>query len=166
MSGRQFRLSGVVADERLFADLYASLRRFAAVVGASEDDPDDLVQEAVARTLRWHRLSELEDPGAYLRTVIVRLVSNQRRSLGRRRTAFGRLRGSAGSVAAAPVYGSDLDLFQSPPQDRAVLWLSVVEEMPLARVAAVLGCSERAVRMRKHRALRRLRALIEEASDD
>ena len=36
------------SDDVLFAELYPRLRRFAAVVGSPDDDPDDLVQEAVA----------------------------------------------------------------------------------------------------------------------
>ena len=31
----------------VFRELYPRLRRFAAVVGAAESDPDDLVQEAL-----------------------------------------------------------------------------------------------------------------------
>ncbi len=30
-------------------------------------DPDDLLQEAIARVLRRHRLTDLDQPGAYLR---------------------------------------------------------------------------------------------------
>lgn len=48
-------------ESRLFAQLYPGLRRFAAVVGPTEVDPDDLAQEAVARVLRHHRLTELND---------------------------------------------------------------------------------------------------------
>ena len=50
--------TGPVADDprpddgALFARLYPGLRRFAAVCGSFDTDPDDLVQEAVARTLR------------------------------------------------------------------------------------------------------------------
>ena len=40
------------AESRIFADLYPSLRRFAAVVGSVDIDPDDLVQDALVRALR------------------------------------------------------------------------------------------------------------------
>ena len=75
-------------DATLFEQLYPSLHRFAAVTGGRDDDPDDLVQEAVARTLRHHSLSSLDRPGAYLRQAIVNLASNRRRSLARGRSAL------------------------------------------------------------------------------
>ena len=42
-------------------------------------------------------------------------------------------------------------------RDREVLRLAVWEELPRAQIADVLGCSENAVNVRLHRALRRLR---------
>ena len=35
-------------DRQIFGDLYPSLRRFAAVVGDDDMEPDDLVQEVLA----------------------------------------------------------------------------------------------------------------------
>jgi DNA-directed RNA polymerase specialized sigma24 family protein len=71
-------------DGVIFAALYPGLRRFAAVVGWPEHEPDDLVQEAVARALRHGPIGSLENPGAYLRTSVVRLVSNRTRGRFRR----------------------------------------------------------------------------------
>src|SRR4051812_19140119 len=65
-------------DERLFAQLYAPLHRFAAVVKPPEVDADDLVQEALLRTLALRPLCEYEDPASYLRRTIVNLASNER----------------------------------------------------------------------------------------
>ncbi|MBX3286283.1 MAG: RNA polymerase subunit sigma-24, partial [Actinobacteria bacterium] len=67
-----------------FEALYPALRRFAAVVGGPATEPDDLVQEALARTLARGSLADLDDPAVYLRRVVARLASNERRSQGRR----------------------------------------------------------------------------------
>ncbi len=152
-------------DAGLFETLYPGLRRFAAAVGPNEMDPDDLVQEALSRALARGRLCDLRDPGAYLRVAIVRIASNERRRLGRWRRALPR---------AAPVeeqwasdYPSDLDdLARLSPEDRALLYLTVVEGFPLGEVARQLGSSEGAVRMRRHRALRVLRNAIEKEEQD
>ena len=155
----------LVDDPRLFEILYPGLRRFAAAVAPFEMDPDDLLQEAVSRALVQGRLTDLRDPGAYLRVTMVRLASNERRRLGRWRRALAR---------AAPVeepwvgdYPSDLgDLDRLSPEDRALLYLTVVEAFPLGEVARLLGRSEGAMRMRRHRALRALRnALAKEEQD-
>src|SRR2546421_7043445 len=108
------RLVGVVEDdEAVFERIYPSLRRFAAVTGSADVDPDDLVQEAVARTLRRHTLAELDDPGAYLRRAIVNLAANRRRGLARWRLALARLDRDDDSRPAE--YASDLtDLLRLP----------------------------------------------------
>lgn len=144
-------------DGVIFAALYPGLRRFAAVVGWPEHEPDDLVQEAVARALRHGPIGSLENPGAYLRTSVVRLVSNRTRGRFRRGAVH---RSLAAGVAAGGLdsYPSDLDeLRRLDAQDRAVLFLSVIERRPFAEIATLLGIAEPAARKRSSRALARLR---------
>jgi DNA-directed RNA polymerase specialized sigma24 family protein len=69
----------LLEESQLFEQLYPPLRRFAAVVAPREVDPDDLLQEAAARVLTKHRLTELNQPGVYLRRTMVNLASNHRR---------------------------------------------------------------------------------------
>jgi RNA polymerase sigma factor (sigma-70 family) len=165
MTGEQRHGSRAVAhdDEAEFASLYPALRRFAAVVGSYQDDPDDLVQEALARVLAVGGLGVARDPGAYLRTAIVRIASNDRRRAARGQRTIGRL---AGSQNEADQYPSDLaDLLGLSPVDRAVIYLAVIDGMPHKEIAAQLSLSESAVRKRSSRALRRLRAdLLEETN--
>jgi len=146
----------VRGDSELFEELYPGLRRFAAAIGPSEVDPDDLVQEAVARTLRQHRLTDLDEPAAYLRRTITNLASNQRRGFARWRAAVGRVsRTEEGKLAE---YDSDLsDLLRVAPEHRAVLYLVEVEDRPYAEVATLLGITEEAARARASRARRQLR---------
>lgn len=155
----------VRTDASLFASLYPSLRAFAAVTGAVDVEPDDLVQEAVARTLRQHRLVDLDDAGAYLRRTIVNLAANRRRSMARWRIAVARL--DRVEEAQVAEYGSDLeDLLRLAPDARALLFMVEVEGRSYADAAQVLGVSEEAARTRAARARRRLRAGLEGATDD
>lgn len=73
-----------LTDQEIFGQLYPGLRRFAAVVGAVDMDPDDLVQDAVSRALALGPLRRLDSPGAYLRRAIVNAASNDRRGVNRR----------------------------------------------------------------------------------
>lgn len=149
----------LMEESRLFEQLYPGLRRFAAVVGPTESDPDDLLQEAVARVLRHHRLTELNDPGPYLRRTIVNLAANQRRQFARMRRALGRL--GAGATQARDPYPSDLaELTELPPRERAVLYLAEVEGYRYAEIGRMLDCTEVAARKRALRARRRLHAVI------
>jgi RNA polymerase sigma-70 factor (ECF subfamily) len=122
-------------------------------------DPDDLLQEAVARVLRRRRLTDLDEPGAYLRKTMVNLASNQRRSLARERRALGRFVASTESVG--DIYPSDLnELLRLPPRERAVLYLSEVEGYRYAEIGSLLGCSEAAARKRAMKARRHLYAQV------
>ena len=148
-------------ETRIFAELYPSLRRFAAVVGPIETDPDDLLQEAVARTLRHHHLDELDHPGAYLRRTIVNLASNERRSFAIRRRMLNRF--TSDTAISTDDYPSDLaDLCNVPPQERAALYLSEVEGYRYGEIGRSLGCSEAAARKRAMRGRRRLADVLAE----
>jgi RNA polymerase sigma-70 factor (ECF subfamily) len=152
-------------ESRLFAELYGPLRRFAAVVGPAEVDPDDLLQEAVARVLRRGHLTDLDQPAAYLRKTMLNLASNSRRKFARERRALVRL--GPASLPTSDVYPSDLDELRSlSPRERAVLYLSEVEGYRYAEVGDLLGCTEAAARKQAMRARRHLYAqVIGEATD-
>lgn len=155
----------VETDESVFAALYPALRRFAAVTGPVDVEPDDLVQEAVARTLRRHRLVDLDDAGAYLRRTIVNIAANQRRSKARWRLAVARL--DRTDDTTRDQYASDLDdLLALAPDDRALLYMVEVEGRSYADAAPVLGINEDAARARAARARKRLRAGLEGATDE
>jgi DNA-directed RNA polymerase specialized sigma24 family protein len=153
---RQCESESVTDDEAIFAELYAPLRRFASAVRPIEIDADDLVQEALMRTLVRQPLVALDDPGAYLRTAIVRLASNERRSFGRRRRALERY--GADEVGDPVAYPSDVsDLRRLDPAERAAVYLAAVERRSHREIAQLLGCSEDAARNRVSRGLARLR---------
>ena len=143
-------------DEAIFSSLYPALRRFAGAVRPAGADADDLVQEALTRTLALRSLATIDDPLNYLRTAMTRIASNWAR--GARRAAARR------PVEGAPldvvdVYPSDLeDLLRAPPRARAVLFLTVVEQHSYRDAAAIVGVSEGAARQLASRALRGLRA--------
>jgi len=163
MGGVQGDSSGI-ADEHVFAQLYPGLRRFANVVRPAEVDADDLVQDALVRTLAATRLADLDDPGAYLRTAMVRVAANHRRSLGRRRSALARLRAKD---AGAEDYPSDLaDLMRLSAADRTLLYLVTVEGRSYADASIVLGCREATARARASRALRRLRIELDDEDQE
>jgi RNA polymerase sigma-70 factor (ECF subfamily) len=143
-------------DERLFVELAPGLRRFAAVVRPPEMEADDLVQEALARTLARRSLSSLDNPGAYLRTSIVRVASNVTRSRRRERARLELV--AEREPGRDDSYPSDLaELMRVPVTARAVLYLSVIEGRSYREIAPIVGCSEVNARALASRALRDLR---------
>ena len=150
------RTRGDDSDEGLFIALYPALRRFAAAIRPVGIDADDLVQEALTRTLARRSLASIEEPLAFVRTVIVRIAANHAR--GRRRADARWARAGVPDSETADAYPSDLtDLMRVPPRARAVLFLTVLEDRSFADAAAVVGCTEAAARQLSSRALRALR---------
>lgn len=142
-------------DAALFRSLYPQLRRVAAVSSLPEVDPDDLVQEALVRTLRRHRLADLDHPAAYLSRTILNLASNHRRKLGRARRALARL----GTHETTEVsYPSDLsELMRLTPEQRFLLYLCEVEGRTYREAAELAAMTEAAVAKAVQRARGRLR---------
>lgn len=148
------------SEADLFREMYPRLRRFAAAIGPEEVEPDDLVQEAVERTLRSHRLTELDNPFAYLTRTIVNLASNQRRGFARSRRAANRMHIDE---AVPTAYPSDLeDLLRLPAKQRAMLYLREVEGLSYAEVGEQMAMDERAVARATQRARKRLGAELRE----
>ena len=151
------------AEAGLIVGLYPHLRSFASVVAPAEEDPNDLVQEALVRTLRGGSLSRLEHPKAYLRTAIYHLAVSARRHWKAQRQALVRIEVEPQS----PEYSWQVDeLLALSPRARAVLYLRVIERMPYAEIATLLECSETSARKAASRAKGQLRRLLSEEVND
>lgn len=140
------------SDGQVFRRIYSDLRRFAAICASPSQEPDDLLQEAVARTLVRHHLADLKDPGAYLRTVIANLA----RDAAKHDRVVQRTPMKTSSWEDS--YPSQLsDLGRLSADERAAVFLIDVERMSIRSAAQVLDCSvshARTLRSRAHRKLR------------
>jgi DNA-directed RNA polymerase specialized sigma24 family protein len=150
-----------VTDGEIFAGLYPSLLRFAAAVRPVGIDPQDLVQEALARALAVRPLSEIDEPSTYLRTAMVRIASNLQRGRRRANARLARLQITGETLDGYP---SDLaDLLRVAPRARAILFLTIIDGQQYSAAAMIVGCSEPAARTIASRALRELqRQLVSE----
>jgi DNA-directed RNA polymerase specialized sigma24 family protein len=150
-------------DEATFRELYPALWRFAAAISAAPVDPDDLVQDALTAVLRRPAGAEpIASPAAYLRQAVLNAERSQRRTAVRRRTVDPLL---VTDDAVTPTYPSDLAVLDGlAADDRALLYLTVVERWTFAEVATLLDKSESGLRMRATRLRRALRDQL--AADD
>lgn len=140
-------------DDAAFRLIYRRLRRYAAVVGRSIDDPDDLVQEALSRLLA--RADPPEDVESFLRVSISNLAADRHRRQGRfnlRRPLLERERSV--HLDAYPSEFTALD--DLDPRSRAILWLSHVEGWTFDEIGALLGVSPASARKRASRGRRAL----------
>lgn len=146
-------------EHRLIAELYPSLRRFASAVRPPGEDGNDLVQEALLRTLRSKgSLMGLDNPGAYVRRTIVNLAKTHQRSEERRRNAWSKLGPETHDI---PSYSWELEeLRMVPPKSRAVLYLRIIEGWPYSDIGEMLGCSQVSARVAASRGKRQLEAAL------
>jgi DNA-directed RNA polymerase specialized sigma24 family protein len=152
---RPGRRSGGDDDTIVLERIYPGLLRYAAMVCPCEDDPEDLVQDALLRTLGSGPLRRLTNPSAYLKRSISNLAANRRRRLGRWRAKVGRI---APCEAGPASYPSDLSFLQPlSPCDRTVLYLAEVEGWTGREIAERLDLTENSVQLRRSRGRSALR---------
>jgi len=131
------------------------------------DGADDLVAEALARTLPKWQAGRIDDLPAYLRRVLVRLASRrwQVRNLGRERD------GAAAHWVREPADHAEAiaerDRTQRavralPARRRAVVALRFDEDLTEARIAEILGINVGTVKSQLSKALAQLRRELEE----
>jgi RNA polymerase sigma-70 factor (sigma-E family) len=145
---------------RFVLESYAVLLRRAFLLVGDHSRAEDLVQTSlIAIYPRWHRV---KDPGAYLRTVMIRTSIGWRR---RRWTSelptesLPDIKGEpdrADEVALADVVRRAL--MSLTPDQRAVVVLRYFENCSEAETARALGCSVGTVKSRASRAFAALRA--------
>jgi RNA polymerase sigma-70 factor (ECF subfamily) len=154
------------ARRRRFEEVYAANR--APILGyvlrrsANPEDAADVVAETFLTA--WRRLDDVpagEQARLWLYGVARRVLANHRRGEHRWSELAVRLRAElAVSWHEREPTGELAELqaaFRSlPDPDRELLALVFWEELDNGQVAAVLGCSRNAVRIRLHRARRRL----------
>ncbi|WP_433206410.1 SigE family RNA polymerase sigma factor [Dactylosporangium sp. CS-047395] len=141
-------------------DRHRELLRFAYLLSGDQHLAADLVQDALERTgMAWRRIQKHDDPGGYVRRVIVNRYLNRVRSLRRER-----LTDATPDVAHVDAEPPDGELWQAivalPKQQRAVLVLRYYDDFSEQQVAAALGCSVGTVKSNASRALAKLRAAL------
>jgi RNA polymerase sigma-70 factor (sigma-E family) len=140
-----------------------ALLRFGHVLTGRRDEAEDLVQEALAKSMRrWHR-SRPDEPMAYVRKVMVNTHVTRWRRWGSR-VQLGDVPDAAADDARLQ-RSHDRDALRRalaglPPRQRAVLVLRYLEDMPDEEIAMLLGCQPATVRSLAFRGLAAVRPLL------
>lgn len=123
-------------------------------VTGSVEQAEDVVQEAFIRSLsRWARIQAYDVPELWVRRVAINLAVSDLRRLRRRATALLRLGAQRPPAALSPETADLAELLRRvPANQRAVLLLHDVLDLPLEQVAAQLNLRVSTVRGRLARA--------------
>jgi RNA polymerase sigma-70 factor (ECF subfamily) len=162
--------------QRVYDEFHVRIRRYLARLGGSAD-ADDLAQETFARVSQ--ALAGFRGEAA-LSTWVYRIATNV--ALDRARSRGLQLRSreaqpeALATLSTMPVIEHDIArremsacvrdyVDQLPPEYRTVVVLSELEELPDREIAAVLGISLEAAKIRLHRARARLREMLQQGCD-
>jgi RNA polymerase sigma-70 factor (ECF subfamily) len=159
------------AFARLYDQHGPSLFRVALRLLASRQDAEDAVQEVFVGLVRARRsLGQVENLRAYLYASLRRAAGRLAARAGQRPVPLPDL----DRVAAAESRPLDVErsarleraVRELPPQQRELIALKVDGGLTFAEVAACLGISPNTAASRYRYALEKLRAALEEGSDD
>jgi RNA polymerase sigma-70 factor (sigma-E family) len=143
-----------------FADLYRNshgdMVRLAFLLTGSSDVAQDVVQDAFVSVHRaWSRV---RDPRAYLRRTVVNACTSHHRRMFRDR----RMNASTGSTTVELGADELFDVLETlPARQRAAIVLRYWHDLDDRDIAGALGCRPGTVGSLLHRAITRLREVIE-----
>lgn len=145
--------------EAVYSALAPVAYRAAYRLVGDRDAAEDIAQEAMVRLVpRWRRVAQHPCPEAWAATVATRLAIGS----WRRRRAMGTAV-SEGAPDDQRVVDRDAlvrALRTLPKRQREVAVLLYLADLPVATVAAVLGCSDGTVKQHASRARQALRAAL------
>lgn len=138
------------------------LRRTAFLLCRDWDLAQDFTQTALARMyVHWGRINRREDPQAYGRKVLTRVVLDHQRRRWSTEQAVPEVPATAAPAADVDLRLTLLDaLGRIPGRDRAIVVLRYWEDLSVADVADLLHVSEATVRTQSARTLARLRVVL------
>lgn len=141
---------GTADFQRVYAEQFPVMVRFAYLTTGSLDTAEDVVQDAFVQLHRnWHRV---EQPVGWLR----RAVANRCTSWVRRRI-LERRHAQTAEPTVSPVLSPDATavrdaLTRLRPRQRAAVFLRYYLDLPVAAIADTLDCRPGTVRSLLHRA--------------
>ena len=151
--------------EEFFVERYGEVVRSMRLVVGDSTRAEELAEEAFARAFRhWTRVSQLDRPVAW---VYVVACNEARRAWRREQRAprwFGRDQRLVVDTTetVATVLDVQAALTQLGHRQRAAVVLRYFADLPLADIAAVMGCATGTVKATLHQALDRLRIELED----
>ncbi len=163
---RSMSIDAAGAEEAVrdaFERHYAPLLRLCFLLSGRRELAEDLVQDAFVRSIPRIGSLEREAVGPYLRRVAVNLWKNRLRRLAVEARSWTRHEEPSVHPDVEDPGGRDV-LWEAvkslPDRQRACIVLRYWEDLPVAEVAQVLGCSTGTVKSHTSRAVARLRREI------
>lgn len=153
--------------EAMYARYAPDAKRLAYLITRSNDDADDLVQDAFVRVgARFHHIRHRDAFWSYLRTTLVHLAISRSRRAAREDTVRSSAAGSFVQPSEHDRVVARRDMLARidglPTSHRAVVILRFYEDLSFDQIGRILHASDGTVRSWLSRAIRELRRQIEQ----
>ncbi|MBW3561762.1 MAG: RNA polymerase sigma factor [Actinobacteria bacterium] len=147
--------------ERFYADEFRGVLAYLIARTGDRWVAEELAQETFSRAYRnWEDVRDHERPGAWARTVAHNLAMSRFRRLGAEARAMVRLRGMRMDPAELGPVPVDEEFWEEvrrlPERQSQAVMLHYLEDLPVATIADVLGCTQNTAKVHLHRGRRRL----------
>jgi RNA polymerase sigma factor (sigma-70 family) len=146
--------------DELYRQHFPGVSRMATLMIGNAQDGQDIAQEAFAK---WYvRRASVDNPEAYLRTIVVNLVRGRLRRLGVSRRFAGVLEAEArDNMVDSPDGLADV-IAKLPDRQRAAVILRYYEGRTESEIARILECRPGTVKSLLSRAIHEMRRVIEQ----
>lgn len=158
-------MSNVTAQDAalsLFDEYADKIYEFAKYSLGNAEDAEDLVQEVFMRVYRTWGHKELDNPGAWIWTIARNLIRDayRRRSRHKEQPVADLERWTPEARGPDTLVEVEDVLMELSDLERQVVFLRLIQDMPVEATATALGSSSINVRVTLHRAIRKLRVLL------
>ena len=150
----------LIQFESFYKDEYRSVLGLAIALTSDRAAAEDLVQETfLTAHRRWDRVSQYDNPPAWVRRVLINRAVSRRRRIGAEMRALTRF-GPSETMApdlSPETEGIWAEVRKLPRRQQQAVALHYVAQLSVEEMADVMGCSGGAVKSHLHRARQALR---------
>ncbi len=154
----------VVDVDELFAQHYGRLVRSLSVAFDTESAADAVQEAFIAADRQWKKVSEYDDPAAWIRRAALHRLLNRRRNRRRRREILAGIRPVLKADLTAELVDLQAAVAQLPEKQRVSICLHYLGGLSIAEIAEDLGVADGTVKSNLHDGRNRLRQLLVEDS--
>jgi RNA polymerase sigma-70 factor (ECF subfamily) len=149
--------------EAFYRSEYRAMLGIALSLANDTGAAEDLVQEAfISAQHRWDRVSQYDNPKAWVRRVLINRATSLRRRVSAELRAISRVGppDPASPDLSAETAGVWAEVHRLPRRQQQAVALHYVGQLSMVEIADVMGCSQGAVKSHLHRARESLRASL------
>ena len=152
--------------EMFYRREYTRMVAIARALLRSAGSAEDLAQESFVTAHRhWERIGAYDDPGAWVRRILINRATSLRRRMGAEWRAVNQLAGRADERIVPDLTPQTIEVWDEvrrlPRRQAQAIALHYVAQLSVEEIGQVMGCSSGAVKSHLHRARARLSARLQ-----